>query len=99
MALVPFVQSMGGIVNVPIKELSMIGIIQDLTDGRAGAFWHHAINHAFAFGHPGSRKSHFVMLRRFVGVLYAKFYVNENCYSILGQSSVGCHNQITITPK
>jgi hypothetical protein len=44
--------------NVAIEELSMVRKVHDLPDGRAGAFRHHPVDDAFAFGHPGSWKTH-----------------------------------------
>jgi hypothetical protein len=45
-------------VDVTVEKLAMIGIEHDLANGRTGAFRHHAIDHAFAFRHPGSGKTH-----------------------------------------
>ncbi len=56
--LCPFVHLVLGVMDVAIKELSMVGIEHDLPDGRARAFWHDAINDAFAFCHPCSGKPH-----------------------------------------
>jgi hypothetical protein len=35
-------------VDVAVEERAVIGIVHDLPDGRAGAFRHHAVDHAFA---------------------------------------------------
>ena len=58
----PFVQPIGGVVDVAVKEAAMIRVIKDLPDRRAGAFRHHPIDDAFALGHPGAWKAHICRL-------------------------------------
>ena len=54
----PFVQPLFGVVDIPVVETAVIGIVHDLPNRRASALRHHAINHAFAFRHPCAGKSH-----------------------------------------
>jgi len=54
----PFMQPLGGIVNIAIEKTAMVGIKHNLPDGRAGAFRHHPVDHAATFGHPGAGKAH-----------------------------------------
>ena len=54
----PFVHTTRRIVDIPIKKGAVIGVIHDLTDGRAGAFRDDPIDHTFAFGHPSAGKTH-----------------------------------------
>ena len=54
----PFVQAAGGIMDVAVEKRAMIRIIHDLANRRTGAFRHHAVDHAFAFRHPGAGKPH-----------------------------------------
>jgi len=54
----PFVHAGHGVMDIAVKEFSVVGIEHDLPDGRAGALRHHAVNHAFAFRHPGAGKPH-----------------------------------------
>ena len=68
-------QTAGGIVDIPVKKDAVIGIEQDLSDRRAGAFRHHAIDHAFAFRHPGARKPHLNRLQN-LRLFYETSYTN-----------------------
>jgi hypothetical protein len=54
----PFVHARHGVMDVAVEEPAMVGIEHDLADGRAGALGHHAVDHAFAFRHPGAGKPH-----------------------------------------
>jgi hypothetical protein len=54
----PFVHAVLGVVDVAVEERAVVGVVHDLADGRAGAFRHHAVDHAFARRHPGSGKAH-----------------------------------------
>jgi hypothetical protein len=50
-----------GIVDITVKEFTMIGIKHDLTNGRARAFGHHTVHNAFTFRHPSPWKTHFLL--------------------------------------
>ena len=54
----PFVDAGFSIMDVTIKIGAVVGKIHDLTNGRTGAFWYNAVQHAFAFCHPRSWKTH-----------------------------------------
>ncbi len=54
----PFVHAAGRIVDVSVKKDPVVRVIHDLTDRRAGAFRHHAVDHAFTLCHPGAGKPH-----------------------------------------
>jgi hypothetical protein len=54
----PLVHATLGIVDITFEKFAMIGIIHDLTDRRAGTFWHHAVDHAFGLSHPSSGATH-----------------------------------------
>jgi hypothetical protein len=54
----PFVHAALGVVDVAVEERAVVAVIHDLADGRAGAFRHHAVDHAFARCHPGAGKTH-----------------------------------------
>src|SRR5690606_38398253 len=72
--LAPLVQAVGRVMDVAVEKASVVGEEHDLADGRAGAFRHHAIDHAFAFRHPGAWKSHLARVsssRRASGILTA----------------------------
>ena len=54
----PFVHAIFGIMDVAIKEFTLIRIIHNLANGRAGTFRDNPIHNAFAFRHPNAGKTH-----------------------------------------
>ena len=70
--LCPFMKTILGVVDVPIKEFSVIGVKHNLSDCGAGAFWNDAVHNAFGLCHPSTWKTHTVTFL-FVSLL---FYVS-----------------------
>ena len=54
----PFVNAILRVMYVAIKELTMIGIVHDLSYGRARALWNYAVDDALTFCHPDPWKTH-----------------------------------------
>ena len=57
----PFVHTASGVMNVPVEEFAVVGIIHNLPDCRTRAFRNDAVDYAFAFGHPSAGKTHVLL--------------------------------------